>query len=133
MNRRGRIVVLALLGVGIGGALALRHQRLDEPVGPARAGITGARLIELGSTSCRSCKAMHDELAELRTECGGSIAVEEIDVWRDEDAARRFAVRVIPTQVFVDGAGRELDRHVGFLARADIRARFAAHGLACLQ
>jgi thioredoxin 1 len=126
-----RLVVLALVGLGVAGALVLRQQRLDTPSPRSTGGIGGARLIELGSTSCKSCKAMHEELAQLRTECGTSIAVEEIDVWRDEDAARRYDVSVIPTQLFVDADGHEIDRHVGFLARNDIRERFAKRGLEC--
>jgi thioredoxin 1 len=74
---------------------------------------------------------MHDELAQLRQECGGSIDVQEIDVWKDEEAGQRFGVRVIPTQVFLDAQGNELSRHVGFLARTDIKERFAQRGLEC--
>lgn len=74
---------------------------------------------------------MHEELAHLRTECGASIAVEEIDVWRDEAAGRRYGISVIPTQILFDGNGREIDRHVGFLTRSDIRARFVQRGIVC--
>jgi thioredoxin 1 len=119
-----------LVGLGVVGALVLRQQR-TEPTASEAPAARGARLVELGSTSCRSCKAMHEELALLREECSGSIAVEEIDVWRDEEAGRRYGVNVIPTQVFLDADGHEIDRHVGFLARADIRSRFAARGLEC--
>jgi thioredoxin 1 len=122
--------VLGLVGLGVVGALVLRQQRA-EPTASEAPAARGARLVELGSTSCQSCKAMHEELALLREECSGSIAVEEIDVWRDEEAGRRYGVNVIPTQVFLDAEGRELDRHTGFLARADIRARFAARGHEC--
>lgn len=129
MRPVARAAVLGLVGLGVVGALVMRAQR-SEPssaVSPAR----GARLVELGSTSCRSCEAMREELTLFRAECSGSIAVEEIDVWRDEEARRRHGVRVIPTQVFLDADGREIDRHTGFLARADIRARFAARGYDC--
>lgn len=130
MKPIARAAVLGLVGLGVVGALVMRAQR-SEPATSAAPTARGARLVELGSTSCRSCKAMHEELALLREECGASIAVEEIDVWRDEESARRFGVNVIPTQVFLDADGRELDRHTGFLARADIRARFAARGHEC--
>jgi thioredoxin 1 len=126
-----RIVILALVCVGIAGALVLRHRRLAPPTETVAVLDTAARLVELGSTSCHSCKAMHEELARLREECGQSIAVEEVDVWQDENASRRYGVSVIPTQVFFDPKGRELDRHVGFLDRTDIRARFSEHGLEC--
>jgi thioredoxin 1 len=125
-----RAVLLALLGVGALVTIALRPAKTVEPA-IAPPATTGARLVELGSTSCASCKAMHEELAKLRDECRDTITVDEIDVWKDEDAARRYGVRVIPTQILFDGEGRELDRHVGFLARNDIRDRFARHGTVC--
>lgn len=128
---RARVVVLVLVGLGAAGAVLLRPSRVvpAEVQAAARAGLP--RLVELGSTSCASCKAMHEELARLREECGSSLAVEELDVWREDDAARRYRVSVIPTQVFLDTSGREVDRHVGFLARAEIRERFSRHGAPC--
>lgn len=131
-----RAAVLVLVAAGIVGALVLRHQHAEQVASEATtaseaATVRGARLVELGSTSCTSCKAMHEELALLREECGTSIVVEEIDVWRDEEAGKRYGVSAIPTQVFLDADGRELDRHVGFIARSDIRTRFAAQGVEC--
>ena len=127
-----RILVLSLVGLGVVGALACRERRVQAPAVEVPA-VTGPRLVELGSTSCKSCKAMHGELAQLRQECGSSIGVEEIDVWKDEAAAQRYGINVIPTQVFLDREGREIDRHVGFLARNEIRQRFAQRGLECRQ
>jgi thioredoxin 1 len=130
-SRPTRLLLLALVGLGVVFALGLRRQRTEAPPAVAEIASSGARLVELGSTTCASCKAMHEELAKLRLECGQSITVQEIDVWKDEEAARRYGVRVIPTQVFLDGEGRELGRHVGFLARNDIRERFAQRGTVC--
>ena len=131
MKSAMRAVILVLVGLGVVGALVMRSQRIGAAAIPAATRVRGARLVELGSTSCKSCKAMHEELALLREECSGSIEIEEIDVWRDDDAGQRYGVRVIPTQVFLDAEGREFDRHTGFLARADIRARFASRGHVC--
>jgi thioredoxin 1 len=125
-----RILVLALVGLGVVGTLACRQQRVQAPAVEVPAA-TGPRLVELGSTTCKSCKAMHAELAQLHEECGTSIAVEEVDVWTDEETPRRYAINIIPTQVFLDGEGREIDRHEGFLARDDIRRRFARRGVEC--
>jgi len=126
-----RVFVLVLVSLGVVAALVLGQQRTEPSAVAEAPAARGMRLVELGSTSCPSCQAMHEELALLREECGASIAVEEIDVWRDEDAARRFGVNVIPTQVFLDADGYELERHTGFLPRADIRARLAARGHEC--
>ena len=132
MKPAARAAIFGLVVLGAMGALLLRAQRnqASVPAEPPAVGAT-ARLVELGATTCQACKAMHEELALLREECGSSLAVEEINVWKDEAAGRSYGVSVIPTQVFLDAQGREIDRHVGFLARADIRQRFAERGLEC--
>jgi thioredoxin 1 len=86
------------------------------------------KLVELGSSKCASCKAMHEELGELRRECPDGLEIEIIDVFRDEAKAKPYDVSVIPTQVFLDKDGKEIDRHIGFLARAETRERFAKTG-----
>jgi thioredoxin 1 len=138
MNTRARVAVLALVGLGAACAVALREQPAGPVVAEASASAagsaaraTGPRIVELGSTSCKSCKAMHEELAQLRVECGGSIAVEEIDVWKDEEAGERHGIRTIPTQIFFDEQGREFDRHMGFISRAAIKSRFMLAGMEC--
>lgn len=134
MTPRVRVLVLAALAVGVALALVVR-ERSSASQGVAESTVTATtsrpRLVELGSTSCTSCKAMHEELARLRDECGDELEVTEIDVWHDEAARERYKVQVIPTQVFVDASGAEFDRHVGFLARTEIRQRFASRGVAC--
>jgi len=133
MTPRARVLVLAAVAVGVALALVVRARSGATQGAPeaTTAAASRPRLIELGSTSCASCKAMHEELAALRDECGDELEVTEIDVWHDEAARERYKVQVIPTQVFVDASGAEFDRHVGFLARAEIRQRFASRGLAC--
>ncbi len=132
MTNLARGMILAVVGAGVAGVLVLRRQAVQVPAPPVeQVEASGPRLVELGSTSCTSCKAMHEELALLRQECGSSIGVEEINVWEDEAAAAPYGVQVIPTQVLLDGDGREFDRHVGFLSRADIRQRFAERGVEC--
>jgi hypothetical protein len=66
--------ILGLVCLGAVGAPVLRSQR-SEPATSAASTARGARLV---ATSCRSCKAMHEAL--LREGCGGTIAVEAIEV-----------------------------------------------------
>lgn len=80
-------------------------------------------MVDLGAKSCIPCKMMAPILAELKEEYRGRAAVIFIDIWENPDAARRFGVQVIPTQIFYDREGREVYRHVGFLDRAPIVER----------
>jgi thioredoxin 1 len=68
-------------------------------------------------------------LEELRKEYAGILQVDSIDVWKNPDAAKRYDIRIIPTQIFYDATGRELFRHVGFLSKKDILAKWRELGI----
>ncbi len=48
---------------------------------------------------------------------------------RSYELTSQWKVRVIPTQVLLDGEGREFYRHMGFLSAQAILERFSAQGL----
>ncbi|MBW6521688.1 MAG: thioredoxin family protein [Desulfoarculaceae bacterium] len=77
-------------------------------------------MVDLGARSCTPCKMMAPILVELEQEYQGKAAIIFIDVWQDEDAAKRFNVSMIPTQVFFDKNGKEVSRHVGFMDKQAI-------------
>lgn len=100
-----------------------------HPVAPAppTKGQTASlpRLMEFGSTTCEQCKKMAPIIAELTTELGGKVNVEFIDTQKNEKAAAEHKIELIPTQVFLDPQGKELFRHVGFYAKAEIMAKLS--------
>jgi thioredoxin 1 len=71
-------------------------------------------MLELGSVGCIPCEQMKPVMQKLRDTYQGKLEVIFIDVHEDKKAGRRFGVRYIPTQVFLDKDGREFHRHVGF-------------------
>ena len=102
-----------------------------EPAAPATAPATKPapkglpRLIELGSTTCIPCKKMAPILAELKGELKGKVSVEFIDIYKDTAAADKYGIQIIPTQLFLDGTGKERFRHEGFYPKADILQKLA--------
>lgn len=80
-------------------------------------------MVDLGATSCIPCKMMAPILAELEREYKGRAAVVFIDVREDFDAAKRFGIRAIPTQIFYDKKGREVARHEGFMDKQSMTAK----------
>jgi len=64
MNMK-KFFALTVVGLGVVGALLLRQQHAQAPLSE-NSPVAGAKVVELGSSSCRSCKAMHEELAQLR-------------------------------------------------------------------
>ncbi len=86
-------------------------------------------LVDLGTGKCASCKMMTPVPAELRRDFSGVFSVTFIDVGEERDAVEKYAIRMIPTQIFYDAAGEELFRHEGFFSRDDILATWRKHGV----
>ena len=87
------------------------------------------KLVDLGAGKCIPCKKMAPILEELKKEYAGRMEVEFIDVWKNPDAGKAYGVEMIPTQIFYDASGKELDRHTGFFGREDILAKWKELGV----
>ena len=87
------------------------------------------KLLDLGAGKCIPCKMMAPILEQMKTEYAGTLEVEFIDVWKNPDAGKQYAIEVIPTQIFYDATGKELFRHIGFFAKADILAKWKELGV----
>jgi len=87
------------------------------------------RLIDLGADKCIPCKMMAPIIEELKEEYKGVFKVEFIDVWKEPEAGRRWRIRVIPTQIFLDGSGKEIYRHKGFFSKEDILEKWKEVGV----
>ncbi len=82
------------------------------------------RLVDLGAGKCIPCKKMAPIIEALRKDYAGIVDVVFVDVWKDPDAGKPYGIRLIPTQVFFDRAGKEVFRHEGFFSREQIEAVF---------
>jgi thioredoxin 1 len=124
--------LLILLGVvsAAVGTMILKERADIPPVSPVTS-ITDTslpRLLDLGADKCVPCKLMLPVLEELKKEYAGKLNVEFVDIWKDPEAGKKYAVEMIPTQIFFDPEGRELFRHSGFFGKADILAKWKELG-----
>lgn len=87
------------------------------------------RLVDLGADKCIPCKAMAPILKDLKAEYAGRMDVEFIDVWKNPGAGKAYKIKLIPTQIFIDAAGKERFRHEGFLSKKDILAKWKELGV----
>jgi len=110
MTRFVSVVLLVCLAATA--ALAAPTLPKPKPAVPVKGMVT---MLDLGAKTCIPCKMMAPILVELEKEYKGKAAVVFIDVREDYDAAERFRIRAIPTQIFFDAAGREVSRHEGFM------------------
>lgn len=86
-------------------------------------------MLELGSVGCITCEQMKPVVQKLSTNYQGRLQVFFIDVRKDRAVARKFAVYMIPTQVFLDRNGKEFHRHIGYYAYEEIVAVLKKAGL----
>jgi thioredoxin 1 len=106
--------MLALMGV----AEEQRPAAIEQKVLP--------KLVDLGAKTCIPCKKMAPILEELKKEYAGIFEVEFIDVSdkANAESVTKYKIELIPTQVFLDAAGKELWRHQGFFSKEEILAKW---------
>jgi thioredoxin 1 len=81
------------------------------------------KMLDLGSTVCIPCKQMAPILDSLKTQYAGKVEINFIDVREDKALARKYGITMIPTQIFFDTLGNEVNRHIGFFPADSITAR----------
>ena len=87
------------------------------------------RLVDLGASRCIPCKMMAPILESLKKDFVGRMQVDFVDVWQNPEAGKQYAIKLIPTQIFFNAAGKELFRHEGFFAKEDILAKWKELGI----
>ena len=138
MGNANKLIITGLLVFAVAAVMLAKSGHLqssDLPTEPASTGGAAPpparlpRLLDLGSDKCVPCKMMAPILTELAQTHEESFEVVVIDVRENRAAARKYGIRVIPTQIFYDASGRERFRHEGFMSREAILARWEELGV----
>ena len=119
------LIVAALAGMVIA-AIALKEKPVPQTTVASK---PLPKLLDLGAGKCVPCKMMAPILEDLKKECAEKFVTEFIDVWQNEDAAKKYGVETIPTQIFFDASGKELFRHTGFYSKEAILAKWKELGV----
>jgi thioredoxin 2 len=85
-------------------------------------------LLDLWAPWCGPCRTMAPILDGLAAELAGAVRVAKVDVDDNPSTARRFDAQSIPTLLVLRG-GREVDRIVGAVPRAEIVRRLQQAGI----
>lgn len=153
MNKAGRIAIVTVLVLAVACVMAMKYKpenastfevgaQVKQPVmamqetaaliedsTPVSSPRMLPRMVDLGAKSCLPCKMMAPILEDLMRNYQEYFVTEFIDVWENQQAARQYGIRVIPTQIFFDAEGKERFRHEGFMSKADILNRWKALGI----
>jgi hypothetical protein len=132
------LLALLVLG-GAACALALQRRWQRRLLGTARPGTpmhgTGAvpDILYFTGVNCTVCHvAQRPALARLR-DLIHDIAIRELDVAVDRDAARHYRVMTLPTTVVLDSQGRMTAVNAGFANESVLREQVEAARVASAQ
>src|SRR4030042_744696 len=100
-------------------------ERLPKEV----AKISLPKLIDFGAGTCIPCKKMAPILQELSEEYKGRVVIKIIEVYQEQELTRVNGIRLIPTQIFFDAKNKEVNRHVGFMDKEQIKKVFEKMGV----
>ncbi len=76
--------------------------------------------IYLGSGKCRPCKMMIPILEELERDLINRANLVDINLSQYHSASRDFNILSIPTLIFYDSRGREVNRRMGFTSKEEV-------------
>jgi len=104
---------------GFGTAVASENDNKADTLNKTQLKVT---FVELGSVNCIPCRMMKPVMEKVEKKYPGQVKVVFHDVWTEEgkSAGFKYAIRVIPTQVFLDKTGKEYFRHEGFFPFEEI-------------
>lgn len=136
--RPRRLWLLAVvLGVAVGGAWYSTHRHSTAVTDHVVLGGGRPQLLEFGMGVCTQCKRMKPVMERAARELADGLDVHVLDIRQEENEqlAERFKMTSMPLVVLVDGAGKELWRHDGFLEYAAlstaVRERLGATSGTC--
>ncbi|MBF0241941.1 MAG: thioredoxin family protein [Desulfamplus sp.] len=118
------IVIVALLTISFTADSA--ENKTNPQTVPVKGMVT---MVDLGAKKCIPCKMMAPILEKLEKVYAGKAAIIFIDVWENNEEAKRFGIRAIPTQIFFDADGKEIARNTGFMPEEAIVAQLTKMGV----
>jgi thioredoxin 1 len=129
-----KIAVLLLIAAAIGGIWFVKQQEKARQEASSALHVTSAEeltqarasglpvVIDFGADSCAPCREMAPVLEELSRTLKGKAVIKFVDVWKYQNLAEGYPLRVIPTQFFFDRDGKPFtpsDPRFGMILYAD--------------
>jgi thioredoxin 1 len=114
--RPGAIIVA--LGLLLGIFLLTQPLAAESKNPPTPAGRPA--VYEFGAKYCAPCLEMQKVMAELQVSHGNQVEFRMVYSDEHKDLFPQYKIMLIPTQVFLDASGKEVDRHIGALSKEEL-------------
>ena len=100
----------------------------DNPVDRARSS-GKPTLVEFGAAGCMPCDMMQPVLDNLRKKYQDRLNIVFVHVVEEQILGARYGITSIPVQAFFDHSGKEVFRHTGFFAQAEVEKKLTEMGV----
>ena len=77
-------------------------------------------VYDFGAKHCIPCKEMQKVVAELKPQYGDQVEFRMVYTDEEMPLFEKYKIVAIPTQVFFDASGKEVDRHIGALPKEEV-------------
>ena len=77
-------------------------------------------VYEFGAGYCLSCKEMEKVMADVQASHGDQVEFRLVYADKEKPLFQQYKIMLIPTQVFLDTSGQEVDRHMGPLTKEEV-------------
>ena len=86
-------------------------------------------LMEFGADWCKFCQQMKPVIADVKNKYKDKVKVITVDVDKDKQAAKKYKIAAIPTQIFFDTKGKQVFRHEGVYTKTEVEAQLKKMGV----
>lgn len=86
-------------------------------------------IVDFGMTRCWQCIEEGKVMEKLKTTLGSKAEIRFVHVGNEEALAEEYKILMIPAILFLDRAGREVFRNVGFMDHDALMKKIAETGL----
>jgi thioredoxin 1 len=111
---------------------AAREPKADDPLPGSQldACLKSGRptLADFGMGTCKPCQAMAPILKQAARDYWGKANIVFVELDKYPDLGRKYGIAVMPTQIFFDSSGTQVESHMGFMDRAGIDGRLTTLG-----
>ena len=85
-------------------------------------------LADFGMDTCKPCKAMAPILKAAARDYWGEANIVFVELDKYPELGRKYGIAVMPTQIFFDSSGVQVETHMGYMDRAGIDGRLTTLG-----
>lgn len=103
-------------------SFSVAHSPKTEQTQAPTITITDGRpmVIDFSASWCPPCQQLKPIYAKLASKYEGKVTMVTVDVDDNHDMAEKFGVQSIPTLIFFDSTGSQVDRITGFIPEQDL-------------